>query len=539
LTFVDTVARTAPPNKHLRLYTEQLPKPRAAALEAIGCLPQLRQAFQLATGWSLRYDHRKASVETVAPGQSCQAGEAETPAAAPTVSRLPAVSVAAPIDRMPAESLSQAIGNVLGELIETRSALWQREAELAAGVPVVPHRAEQAHLAARLEAVLRAGAQAIGCDAAALYMLDDATTQLKMRSSWGLPFDRLTAPPRPLQGAVADLEALLGHAVVLDDRTAVQTWNMPENFPAAVCVPVSTPTMLLGTLWAFSNRHRDFNDRETNILEVIAGRLASDLEREMLLCAGTEGAVVQKQLSAAQRLQRNELPAIAPLLDGWELAGRTAQGCELGGAFHDWFCLPGGLLAMAVGRAAEQGIAGALSSNGLKTALRSHARYHRQAERILQQCNLTLWTGSAGDQHAMLFLGLLETATGRVCCSSAGRPSVLKLQASGWQSLSRATAAIGESPETDFEQFGYELAPGEALIICTDSFCDAADDRTRALSEAVLGESLQSKLNLSAEELRITAQAVLQERNPSTEARDRSILVVKRAILTSSGRPID
>ena len=110
-------------------------------------------------------------------------------------------------------------------------------------------------------------------------------------------------------------------------------WNMPEDFPAAVCVPVSTPTTLLGTLWVFCNEKRDFNDRETNIVEVVAGRLASDLEREMLLRAGTDGAELQKQVAAAERLQRNELPTISPLLEGWSVAVGRARPRGLGERF--------------------------------------------------------------------------------------------------------------------------------------------------------------------------------------------------------------
>ena len=59
--------------------------------------------------------------------------------------------------------LAGSIADLLGELLQTRHALRQREAELAAGVPVVPHREEEKHLAARLEAVLRAGVEAVDC----------------------------------------------------------------------------------------------------------------------------------------------------------------------------------------------------------------------------------------------------------------------------------------------------------------------------------------------------------------------------------------
>ena len=375
---------------------------------------------------------------------------------------------------------------------------------------------------------MQAGAEAVSGDAIALYLLDEATSELKLRSARGLPFDRLVAPPRPLQGAIADLEALLGHAVVLDNDHVMRMWNVPENFATAVCVPVSTPTVLLGTLWVFCNERRDFSDSQTNVLEVIAGRLAADLEREMLLRAGADGAQLQKQVAAAERLQRNELPTFSPLLEGWSMAGWTAQAEGVGGAFHDWFCLPRGLLALAVGKAAEQGVAGAMTANAVKTAVRAHAQYHHQSERILQRVNLTLWTGSAGDQQASLFCGLVETATGRVCCASAGQISVLRLHGDTWESLSQASAGLGEGAEAAFEQSGHELRPGEALVILTDSVRGEVDGKDRPVGEAGVAAALRDKLHLSAEELVLAVREALSH-GANPEGRDLSVLVLKRA----------
>ena len=313
----------------------------------------------------------------------------------------------------------------------------------------------------------------MGCDAAALYLLDEATSKLKLRSCWGLPLDRLTAPPRMLQGAVADLESLLGHAVVLEDTAMMRHWRAPEDFNAAVCVPVSTSTTILGTLWMFSNKKRDFTAPETNIVEVIAGRVAADLEREMLWQEGFAAAEIKKQIAAAERLQRNQLPSVAPLLDGWEVAGWTEQAAALGGDFHDWFCLPDGLLAVAVGHAMDRGVEAALAASGLKAALRAHGQYYREAQQTLKRLNLTLWTGSAGDQHATLFYGLIETATGRVCAASAGHPGGLIIRAGGWESLTQVAAARVKEPETLDEQTGYELQPGETLALFSDGRSNA------------------------------------------------------------------
>ena len=53
-----------------------------------------------------------------------------------------------------ARGLASAIGGMLEEILQLRRALVEREAELAAGVPLVPHPEEPEHLANRLEAVL-------------------------------------------------------------------------------------------------------------------------------------------------------------------------------------------------------------------------------------------------------------------------------------------------------------------------------------------------------------------------------------------------
>jgi sigma-B regulation protein RsbU (phosphoserine phosphatase) len=450
------------------------------------------------------------------------------PAAVPAVISEETPNTVVSIDRNAAAALAKSIGELLGELLQTRHALWQREAELAAGVPLVPHADEEKHLAVRLEAVLKGGAEALGCVAAALYLLDEGTTELKLRSSWGLPFDRLTAPARSLKGAVADLEALLGHAVVLNEANVIEIWNAPEDFPASICVPVSTPTTLVGTLWMFCNEHREFTEQQTNILEVVAGRLASDLEREMLLRSGTDGAELKKQIASMERVQRNGLPTIAPMLDGWDVAGWTYQAHGAGGAFHDWFCLPDGLLAFAVGRTKGEGVAAAMTANAVKSSLRAHSQYHREADRVVQQVNLTLWTSSAGDQYANLFFGLVETATGRVCCASAGRPSAMLLRPEGWESVSHAAQYLGESPEACFDQYGYELEPGEALVLFSDGRRDSENHRGRLLSDADIAKALMGKLNLTAEELAAAVRQILEANGPDADSRDRAVVVIKR-----------
>lgn len=520
-----------PKAKNLRIYPAEPDAAGPPQIEAVRSLPRLLEAFQGVTGWSLRY---VAGAEPNARSESTWSARVTSDAAeTPGHLRLemsasePSVARRWPLDPQTARSLASAVTETVAELLETRCVLWQREAELAAAVPVIPHHDEQSHLAARLEAILKAGAEAVDCQAAALYLLDEATTELKLRSGWGLPHDWLTEAARPLKGSLADLEALLGSAVVLRDPAVMRVWRVPEVFPAAVCLPVATPTTLLGTLWVYGQQNRDFSDRETNLLEVVTGRLATELEREMLLREGVAAAELKSQLAAAERLQRHQLPAVSPLLDGWELSGWTASGEAVGGQFYDWFCLPDGLLAIAMGDTGGRGIPAALSASALKAALRAHGQYHRDPQQMLRQLNLTVWTSSAGDQRSTVFYGLVATADGRLCWASAGQPGAVLVRPDGWQVLSPPTPPLGESPEADYPQFGCDLQPGEVLAIFTDGLREASDDRGRPLGRGGLAELLTARLDLPAERLSGFLQDYFRgHAAPSGE--DQTLLIVKR-----------
>ena len=217
-------------------------------------------------------------------------------------------------------------------------------------------------------------------------------------------------------------------------------------------------------------------------------------------------------------------------MDGWELAGWTAQTGAVGGDFYDWYCLPDGLLAVTVGDAMNQGLEAAMAAGALKAALRAHGQYHRQAEQTLKRVNLTLWTGSAGDQFATVFFGLIETSTGRVCYSSAGHPGIVAVRQDGWELLSHASAALGKSPETEYPPFGYELQPGEALVVFSDGFRDARDLEGRPLGEAGVAEPMVGRLGLSADQLVVLARQTLEAHAAAADRDDRTVLVIKRTV---------
>jgi hypothetical protein len=297
-------------SSQLKVYREPAEDEPSKSLEG-GAEPRLARlcaAFSQATGWPLVYAEGRPPAAVIAettltggdPILEWSAPVSPGVGASPGYLRIDldaAFTAGGSLDRPPlassdadsgnsiraAQVLAERLADLLNALTESQTAMRQLQAEMAVAVPHVVRPESAAALARRFDAIVRGGAQGLGCQAAAMYLLDEATTELRMRASWGLDESRVCAR-RELEDATADLEALVGHAVVLDNRNLFGLWNVPESeFEAAVCIPISSPTTLLGTLWMYSALPRDFSDRETNLMEIIAGCLAVELEREMLL----------------------------------------------------------------------------------------------------------------------------------------------------------------------------------------------------------------------------------------------------------------
>jgi len=258
----------------------------------------ISQVLSRATGWRFRYEAGGAKTATLPDTEGRKSADPHLEWSAPVNPGVGAALGHLKMDRpvsvggteakpQAKQSAAQELGTLVAELISGRvrleQALREREAELATGVPIVVQPRATSNLAERLAAVLRGGAESLDFQAAAMYLLDDETSELKLRAEWGLGVAKLAEPARPLAGALADLEAMCGHAVVLEDGVLMDLWKVPEPCGAAICVPISGPSSVLGTLWFYSAVSRKFTATQTNLAEILAGRLAAELDREALV----------------------------------------------------------------------------------------------------------------------------------------------------------------------------------------------------------------------------------------------------------------
>ncbi len=487
-------------------------------LQDVCALKTVCNAFQSSTGWKLEY--REQLEAPAAHRWSMALGNGMGEAGHLVLGD--STADAAPIERV--QPLAQAVGQLVDQLLEAQSAVWQREAELAAGIPVTLRPEDQLTLAHRLETVLRGGAEAIGCQAAALYLLDDATSHLKLRAAWQLPKDRFWKEPRALRGSVADLEALIGHAVALEDTALLPHWKVPEDFPAALCVPVSTSSTPLGTLWLFADSVRDFSPEQIHMVEIVAGRLVADLEREVLMRESLrhrQGDITHRSLVNWQDEQR---PRVPPLVEGWQVAACGDEEGSLAERFYDWCILPDGRLAIALGHAEGPVVEAGLAITTLQIALRTHATYPHESRQMLDRLNESLWTHSTGNRFAALFYALIDPDSGEVQYGSAGEIHSLLYDARTLETLTDGNPTLGSDPDYRYRQTTRLVEIGQSLVIFSRSNLTPLDEELREPDECRVAELLQALENATAEE-QVRAVAAELEANSTSK---RTIIVVRR-----------
>ena len=507
---------------YLRLHVEKDDASNAESDLPVSSLDALTESFSLATGWQLSFE------SNITPGDDRVWAEPIEPTLNAGYLQLAKSDAGVSIGSDRAIQLSESIRELMADLFLTRRALKQREAELAAGVPIVANSDEDVHLAERLESLLQTVVETTKCDAAALYLLDDTTSELKLRACTGLTETRFVEPARPLRGALADLEALTGHAVAIEDASAMPNWKIPEDFEAAVCVPVSSPTVPLGTLWVFSSKERTFSEEATNLIEIVSGRIASDLERQLLLSKTVKAKRFHHEWNELSQWQDERLPQMSPLVENWDIAGAWDGGDGVPCVFYDWHLLDDDRIALVTSAHEQESVRSMLSSVAVQSSLTTHWNYTADdPPRMLEQVSEMLWSSATGDQYQSLFYAVADPESGELTFSAAGSTELFLLRPHGWEQLQSDNDMLGDNPDAAFREYQQTIEPGDVLVAISwqNALFGVIEEKPDIKQVA---ESLLHQTHLSAEELSQLTSKFLLTSERADRIRQHAVLVAKR-----------
>jgi phosphoserine phosphatase RsbU/P len=445
-----------------------------------------------------------------------------------------------PMDR--AQHLLAAIERLVARLDLAEETVRRQEAELATAVGVRSHSDRGRETADRLESILDSVARSVGAVAGALYLLDDDTSALKMRACIGLPKTRLTEPARELKGSLADLEALLGNAVLLSDIEMMPAWPSPEDFASALVVPIGSTTMPHGTMWFWSDKPRPYSATEVEVANLAAGRVMSEIEQSILGHEVHQSRAMQKQIDTASLVQASMLPDTQVMHQDFDVNGWTFQnGGTIGGGFHHWDINHQEMLTIAVGNASQQGPEGAIVATSLQSIVRTLWQGNANPTSIMRSINDTLWGMQDADWTASMGLIQINPVTGYGSICSAGDIQSFVISHRGFRPIGSEGLRVAAQPDTLFKSERFCLQPGEIFLAFTSNVLNNLHGApthhqkkkgSRSLSYSTLDQNslLQIVRDMSDEKASDIAGYVartLPTNSDATVGPDRSMVLVK------------
>ena len=221
--------------------------------------------------------------------------------------------------------------------------------------------------------------EVLSADTAAVLLLDEASQELVATAARGIEEEVRQGVRIPLGTGFAGRIATTRGPILLDrvDSTTVANpllWE--KGIKVMLGLPLVTGDTLLGVLHVGRLEDRPFDDRDVELLEVVADRVAGAMQARQLAI----------ERAAAGLLERSLLPTRLPRCAGLDLAARyaAAEDRTVGGDWYDVFTLPNGELWIVVGDVAGHGLAAAVVMGRIRSALRAYSLLEVPPEKVLE-----------------------------------------------------------------------------------------------------------------------------------------------------------
>jgi serine phosphatase RsbU (regulator of sigma subunit) len=187
---------------------------------------------------------------------------------------------------------------------------------------------------------------------------------------------------------------------------------------------------------------------------------------------------LEAEFARAGEVQRALLPAVAPLVPGYDVAGRCVPSRNVGGDFYDWRSNLNGL-TVVLGDVMGKGMPAALVMATVRAALRAVSDVH-DPETSIHLVDRALYDDlQNSNQFITLLLIHIDLQSHQGKFVDAGHGHAWILRADGEVTvLEPRGVPLGIFPETKWPIGQFALEPGDALIAYSDGLADADPNRT-------------------------------------------------------------
>jgi serine phosphatase RsbU (regulator of sigma subunit) len=254
---------------------------------------------------------------------------------------------------------------------------------------------------------------------------------------------------------------------------------------------------------------------------VVAALRRAELENEL--------KQVNHDLDIARSIQQGLLPAHAPSLDHYDLAGWNQPANQTGGDYFDWQSLPDGRLAISLADATGHGIGPALVGTSCRAYARASFISSNGHDQVLERLNLLLADDLSSNRFVTFAVVFVNPDDSVVEILSAGHGPILwyKYGADEFESLEAQGIPLGMIAGISYEKAEVRrMAAGDMIVLVTDGFYEWENPQGEEFGVGRLETTIRQARDYSATEVIAKLRAAVENFCQGTEQKDDLTAVV-------------
>ncbi len=349
-------------------------------------------------------------------------------------------------------------------------------------LPILAEVSQQLAVSVDLERTLRDSVAFITeymrAEAGAVFLLDPAGNSLQCRACVG-PVDilglRIPADAGIVGRAVAQNACQMVRDASLDpDFAAKVDANTGFVTRSVLCAPLTTAQGAIGAIEIINKRDGGlFEDIDRDALRLLAAPTALALNIARMAGELVEQSRIQRELTMARRLQRSLLPRRRR--GSYPLRALNLPAQEISGDFYDFFDLPDGRIAFALGDVAGKGLDAAFLMVRCASLLRWAGKEGLRPSQWLERVNDELREAIPPGMFVCAVAGYYDPARRRAVWANAGFPPLLRISSGGDVDVLPAEGPpLGILAGMHFPEQACDVA-GAALYMFSDGVTDVRD----------------------------------------------------------------
>lgn len=291
-------------------------------------------------------------------------------------------------------------------------------------------------------------------------------------------------------------------------------------------VPMIIEGKVIGAFNLEADQIDAYRARDVRILMSLANQAAISVQRARLHREVLRRQRLEDEVALARRIQESFLPQSDPVLEGYDVSGRTVQSLEVGGDLYDFIRITGDQIGILIADVAGKGIPAALILATFQAAMRTEVRNQYELKRVLKNVNRLLCESTRPEQFVTAFYGVLDMRRRIFTYANAGHNPPILLRSGGRvETLTEGGLILGSFRDVEYAQATCDLKAGDTLLLYTDGASEAPGSSGEEFGVERMIRVLRGNRDRPAAEIRLAIQDEIL-RHCEGQANDDVTLVV-------------